>query len=116
MDYGYNEEQLMLQRAARDYLENECPPSFVKELEFNELGYSPEHWRKVSQLGWTKLAIPERYGGGGGDLIHLIALYEEFGRALFPSPHFPSIVQAAQLILASGSKEQKAEFLPRIAS
>ncbi len=116
MDFGYNEEQLMLQRAGRDFLENECPPSFVKEMEFNELGYSPEHWRKVSELGWTKLAIPERYGGGGGDLIHLMALYEEFGRAVFPSPHFPSIVQAAQLILAAGSEEQKRELLPRLTS
>ena len=41
---------------------------------------------------------------------------QEFGRALAPSPHFVSSVMSGGVLAVAGSDEQKAEWLPRIAS
>ena len=37
---------------ARDFLATECPKSLVRELEESDLGYSPEIWKKMAELGW----------------------------------------------------------------
>ncbi len=47
MEFSLSEEQEMLKRAARDFLEAECPEGFVREMEEDDEGYSPEVWRKI---------------------------------------------------------------------
>jgi alkylation response protein AidB-like acyl-CoA dehydrogenase len=37
----------------------------VKQIEETPLGYSPEVWKKMAELGWIGLVIPEEYGGSG---------------------------------------------------
>ena len=43
-------------------------------------------------------------------------VYEEFGRALAPIPHFVSCVLSASALLAAGNEDQKKTWLPKIAS
>ncbi len=114
MDYALSEEQEMLKRVARDFLETECPESFVREMEEDDDGHSPEVWRKIADLGWLGIIYPEQYGGTGGSILDLAVLYEEMGRAMFPSPHLSTVVLCGQTILAAGSEEQKADLLPKI--
>ena len=76
MDFDYNDEQKMFKQGARDFFEKEVPKSLVK---------------KMAQLGWLGLIYPEQYGGSGGNIIDLIALEEEMGRACYralSSPRF----------------------------
>ncbi len=115
MDFAWSEEQKMLQTSARDFLEAECPERLVREIWRGDKGYSPELWRKIADLGWLGLAFPEQYGGTGGSILDLTALYEEMGRALFPGPHLSTVVLCGLTILAVGNEEQKSEFLPKIA-
>ena len=114
MDFILSEEQEMLKTMARDFLEKECPESFVREMEEDEDGYSPEVWRKIADLGWLGLVYPEKYGGTGGSILDLAVLYEEMGRAMFPSPHLSTVVLCGLTILAAGSEEQKEDLLPKI--
>jgi len=116
MDFSLSEEQEMLKTMARDFLEKECPESFVREMEEDEEGYSPEIWRQIADLGWLGLVYPEKYGGTEGSIVDLAVLYEEMGRAIFPSPHLSSVVLCGLTILNSGSEEQKADLLPKIAN
>ena len=51
----------MLRNLAREFLEGECPPSLVREMEKDPLGYPPGLWKQVADLGWVGLAIPEQY-------------------------------------------------------
>ena len=88
MDFALSEEQEMLKKSARDFLSAECPKSLVRKIEEDELGYSPELWKKMAGLGWMGLAIPEKYGGAGLSLLDLAVLFEEFGRAAVPGPIF----------------------------
>ncbi|MBL7209047.1 MAG: acyl-CoA/acyl-ACP dehydrogenase [Dehalococcoidia bacterium] len=114
MDFSMSEEQEMLKKQARDFLEAECPESVVREVEKGDKGYSPELWRKTADLGWTGLVYPEKYGGTGGSFLDLAVLHEEMGRAMFPSPHLSTTVLCGMTILAAGSEDQKADFLPKI--
>jgi alkylation response protein AidB-like acyl-CoA dehydrogenase len=45
-----------------------------------------------------------------------VALYQEFGRALAPIPHFESAVLAGGVLAHAGSDTQKSQWLPRLAS
>ncbi len=115
MDFSFNEEQEMLRKSARQFLEDECPKKFVRDMEEDEKGYSPELWKRMAELGWMGLLLPEEYGGLGGNFLDLTALLEEMGRALLPGPFLPTTVYSSLPILHYGTEEQKREFLPKIA-
>ncbi|HZU75701.1 MAG TPA: acyl-CoA dehydrogenase family protein [Dehalococcoidia bacterium] len=115
MDLGLTEEQEMLKNFARDFLEKEVPEKYVRDMEEDERGYSPEVWRKMAEQGWQGLIIPEQYGGTGLGFLDLIVLLEEFGRALVPGPFIPTTL-AALTLLEGGSDAQKQQYLPGIAS
>ena len=115
MDLDLSEDQKMLRTTARDFLEKECTKQFVREMEKDERGYSPELWSKMVQLGWPGLPFPESHGGGGGSFLDLVVLLEEMGRACLPGPFVSTVVLSGLPILAAGSEEQKRQFLPAIA-
>ena len=116
VDLGLTEQQELLKNAARDFLENECPETLVREMEEDERGYSPDLWGKMAEQGWQGLLIPEEHGGAGFDFLDLSVLLEEFGRALVPGPFMSTVLGGAVPLMEIGSDEQKAEFLPRIAT
>lgn len=116
MDFGLNEEQEMLKTMARDFFTNECPKTHVREMMDDEKGYSPELWKKMAELGFLGLVIPEEYGGTGGNFIDLMVLMQEMGRAVLPSPFISTVLLAGIPLLAAGTEEQKKEFLPKIAA
>jgi len=116
MDFALSEEQEMLKKSARDFLSAECPKSLIRKLEEDELGYSPELWKKMAGLGWMGLAVPEKYGGAGLSLLDLAVLFEEFGRAAVPAPVFCTTALGAMPILDWGTEEQKKAFLPKVAA
>ncbi len=116
MDLGLTETQELLKNAARDFLENECPETLVREMEEDERGYSPDLWGKMAEQGWQGLLIPEAHGGAGFDFLDLCVLLEEFGRALVPGPFMSTVLGGAVPLIEAGSDSQKSELLPRIAS
>ena len=116
MNLALSEEQEMLKKAARDFLEERCPKSFVKLMEQDDRGYSPELWEEMAALGWTGLVFPEAYGGSGMSFLDLAVLLEEMGRACVPAPFFPTVVLAGLPIMNAGTDKQKGEYLPDIVS
>lgn len=116
MDLDFSEEQKMVQKMARAFLTENCPKSLVREMEEDEKGYSPELWKKIADLGWMGFMLPEEYDGTGGNVLDMVVLLEEMGRALLPGPFVPTVVYASLPILHFGTKEQKRKFLPKIAA
>ena len=105
----------MLRKLARDFFINECPKSLVREMMKDERGYPQELWRKMAELGWMGLVLPEEYGGSGGVFLDLAVLLEEMGRACLPGPFFSTIVLGGLTILKAGNDVQKQKLLPKIA-
>jgi len=116
MDLGFSEEQEMLRKTARDFLQTECPTTLVKEMADDEQGYTPELWAKMAELGWMGLALPEEYDGMGMSFLDLSVLLEEMGRACLPGPFFSTVVLGGFTIIEAGNEEQKKDLLPKIAT
>ena len=116
MDFNLTSEQELLKKEVRHFLETECPKKVGRELEDSELGYSPEIWKKMAELGWVGLILPAEYGGVGGNLLDLAVFFEEVGAAVFPSPLFSTLVFRVLPVRAGGSEEQKSRLLPKVAN
>lgn len=116
MDFGFSEQQEILRRSARQFLERECPLDVVRRQSEDSLGFAADLWHKMAALGWMGLALPEAYGGSGLSFVDLTILLEEMGRVLLPAPFFASVVLGALTVLEAGSEAQKQQFLPRLAS
>jgi len=113
MDVLLNEEEEMVKNAAREFLEGECPPSLARDMEVDDLGYPPELWRQMAQLGWLGMSLPESFGGQGLPLTYLGIIIEEMGRAIAPVP-FHSTTVTALTIAAEGTQEQQQAMLPKV--
>lgn len=114
MNVLLNEEEQMLKNLAREFLEKESPPDVARAMEADELGYPSTLWRKLADLGWLGLALPEAYGGQGLPLVYLGHIFEELGRAIAPVP-MHSTMTAALTIARDGSEALRREILPAVA-
>src|ERR1700735_3874528 len=85
-------------------------------MEDDPVGYPTPLWTQLGELDLIGLLLPEEYGGSGMTLVEGVALYEELGRALAPTPHFVSTALSGGVIAHAGSDAQKAQWLPGIAS
>lgn len=73
-------------------------------------------WTAAGEAGLLCPAIPDEYGGGGGDRLHSTVVMEELARAGTTGPGFTlhsDIV--APYILAYGTEEQRQRYLPPMA-
>ena len=116
LDLMFSAEQEMLRETVRGVCATTCPLSVVRELEDDAIGYSPELWKQLAHLDLIGLLLPEEYGGSGMGALEGIVLYEEFGRALAPSPHFVSAILCGGALARAGSDELRREWLPAIVS
>src|SRR6267143_1710666 len=114
MDFAFSEEQEMLRRSARDFLAKACSSKVVRKLMEGQDAYDPGLWRKMADLGWTALGIPEQYGGVGS-FLDLVVVLEEAGRALMPGPFFATMGLAVPALIEAGTEAQKKEVLGAIA-
>jgi alkylation response protein AidB-like acyl-CoA dehydrogenase len=113
MDVLLNADEQLLQNNARAFFERECPVSVARAMEADPLGYAPDLWRKMAELGWLSFALPPAYGGDGAPLTQLGLLVEEIGRAVAPVP-FLSTLAPALTIAEAGTAAQCQDHLPRI--
>lgn len=115
MDMDLSPSQQLLKENARTFLERSWSVGASREIQRSDIGYSKELWAQMADLGWLGLALPEQYGGAGGNLVDQVVLAQEFGRVALPSPYLTTVVDSATLLLLSGTEEQKSSFLPAIA-
>ena len=114
MNFGFTDEQEMLRQTARRFLEAECPTTFVRRA-LADPSHSEALWRKLVDLGWTGLLVPEEHGGLGGSFEDLVVVLEETGRALMPGPFFATVLCGVTAVLAGAPAGERARLLPRLA-
>ena len=116
LDLTFSPEQEMLRETVRGVVATTSPLSVVRELEDDPTGYSAELWKQLAALDLIGLQLPEEYGGSGMTTLETVVLYEEFGRAVVPSPHLVSSILSGGALARSGSADQKQAWLPGIVS
>jgi len=110
VDFRFSPDQDALRDAVRSFLANEAPMSFVRSRIEEPAGVPDELWRRIVELGWTGLLVPEAHGGLGLGLVDLLVVQEEMGRALFPGPFLSSAVLATLAARALGLDELLADL------
>ncbi len=115
MDFALSEEQELLQQTLRGFIENECPPSVVRESFDAEAGPDPGLWKGLVELGIAGLLVPEERGGAGLGLLEAALAAEELGHGAVPAP-FLGHALACVALVAGGSDAQKRRWLPALAS
>jgi alkylation response protein AidB-like acyl-CoA dehydrogenase len=77
-----------------------------------------EERRRLGQLGFLGLALPEDHGGSGAELMEALAVLEEVAKEsqIAAWPIFEANCGAARVIDLYGTPQQKSRLLPQIAS
>jgi alkylation response protein AidB-like acyl-CoA dehydrogenase len=116
LDLEFDQEQELLRQTARELLARHSGLDVVRAMEDDPVGYPEPLWAQLGQLDLIGLLLPEGFGGSGMSLIEGVALYEELGRALAPTPHFVSAVMSGGVLAAAGSPTQQERWLRSIAA
>ena len=116
LDLEFDQEQELLRQTVRDVLAKHCSLDVVRAMEDDPVGYPATLWAQLGELDLIGLLLPEEYGGSGMTLIEGVALYEELGRSLAPTPHFVSAVLGGGVLAAAGSPAQKERWLRPVTS
>lgn len=113
-----NEEQQMLKNSANQFLTTNAPVAALRKLrdEKNDIGYDPQLWQSMADMGWAGLTIPESHGGLGFGYTGLGQVLEEMGRTLTASPMIATVVLGATIIEEAGNAQQKDYILEKIVS
>ncbi len=116
MDFAYTAEQDELRALARQVLADRATPERVAAVEATDERIDPDLWAALAASGLLGVAVPEEHGGGGLGLVELCILLEEVGRAVAPVPALATLVLGALPVAEHGSPEQRARYLPGVAS
>ncbi|MBQ8104976.1 MAG: acyl-CoA/acyl-ACP dehydrogenase [Afipia sp.] len=116
MNFEFSDDQKQLRDQARRYLAEHSPPKAVRAVLEGKAPYDKALWKGLAEMGFLGVASPEEFGGAGAGHLELCVIAEEMGRALAPVPFSSTIYLAAEAIMLAGNAEQKAKWLPKIAS
>jgi alkylation response protein AidB-like acyl-CoA dehydrogenase len=116
MNLQLNEQQKMIQETVRNFAEHEIAPIAA---ELDELGEFPyDTIKKMGQLGFMGIEVPERYGGADMDAIAYVLAMEEISKVDASHGTIMSVNNSlfCHGILAFGTEEQKNKFVVPIAT
>lgn len=117
MNFSFTQEQELLRNSVAKFMEKECPKEYVRIMD-KEQKYPLEICKKMAELGWLGITIPEQFGGSGGDIIDQVLMIEELARGstAVAVVYLLNICFAAKSFLYLGNEEQKMKYLPQITS
>ena len=117
MDFHFTPEQERFREELRSFILSEAPREIREDPTLGENMADREFSRKLGQKGWIGLAWPLEYGGAGMGPIDRLVYNEEIILNKAPVDyHLIAERQMGPSIIAFGSEEQQAFFLPRIAA
>ena len=112
-----NEEQEMLRDMARDWATNESPVTEFRKVRSSGApeAFNRDAYGTMAEMGWAGVIVPEEHGGSDFGFMSAGLVIEELGKTMTASPLVMTTV-AASAIMLGGSDEQKAKWLPKLAS
>jgi len=116
MNFEYTETQKMIAESVRDFAQQHIKP-FVMEWDESQI-FPIELFKKIGEMGFMGILVPEEYGGSGLGYHEYISILEEISKVdgsigLSVAAH-NSLCTGH--ILQFGSEEQKQKWLPKLAS
>ncbi|HYZ91922.1 MAG TPA: acyl-CoA dehydrogenase family protein [Actinomycetota bacterium] len=105
MDFRLNQDQQALQSAAREFLSKEVNSTVVRAAFDGPDGDAPELHKKMAELGWLGIAVPEDMGGVGMGPIEQAIVCEQLGYVDAPGPYFATACLAVPALVALGGTD-----------
>lgn len=115
MLFELSEEHLMIQKAARDFAQNELKPGVIERDELQK--FPAEQIKMLGELGFMGMMVDPKYGGGGMDTISYVLAMEEISKVDASC----SVVMSVNNSLVCwglehfGTEEQKQKYLVPLA-
>lgn len=78
MDFSLTEEQLMIQKAAREFAQQQCLPGVIERDELQK--FPREQLMQLASLGFLGMMTSPDYGGSGMDTISYVIAMEEISK------------------------------------
>jgi len=118
MDLTYTPEQDAFRAEARAWLEAHVPASPLPSFDTRAGFEAHREWEKTLHAGgFAMVPWPVEYGGRGADLLEWLVFEEEYYRAGAPGRvNQNGLFLLGPTIMEYGTPEQKARFLPKMAS
>ena len=116
MNFNLSEEHLMIRDAARDFAQTELLPGVIERDEKQE--FPAEQIKKLGELGFMGMMVSPENGGSGMDTLSYVLAMEELSKIDASASVVVSVNNSLVCwgLEAFGSPEQKAKYLPRLAS
>lgn len=108
MDFSLTEERQMLADMIGRFVQNEYKLTDRNTAAHSEVGYSPEVWGKLAELGVPAALFREEVGGFGGTGFDLAAVFEALGRGLVVEPLIDSVLVPGAILARAGNADQRA--------
>ena len=115
MQFELSEEHLMIQKAARDFAQNELKPGVIERDEHQK--FPASQIKKLGELGFLGMMVNPQYGGSGMDTISYVLAMEEISKVDASA----SVVMSVNNSLVCwgletfGTEEQKQKYLVPLA-
>jgi alkylation response protein AidB-like acyl-CoA dehydrogenase len=115
MHFQLSEEHLMIQKAARDFAQNECLPGVIERDEHQK--FPREQVMKLADLGFMGMMVDPQYGGAGMDTISYVLAMEEISKIDASVSVAMSVNNSLVCwgLEAYGNEEQKQKYLTPLA-
>ena len=115
MDFELSEEHQLAYESAFAFARDEIRPHNA-EIERTD-DFPAWLWQRLADQGYTGIAIPEEYGGSGGDFMMAALVARGIGRAngAISMSFGAHLNLCGHNILRNGTEAQKQKYLPRIA-
>jgi alkylation response protein AidB-like acyl-CoA dehydrogenase len=113
MDFELNEQEKMLQKAARDY---SCKAILPRASEIDRGNYPFDLIQELGKLGYAGLSFSTRYGGIGAGYLSFALVLEQICQASMSVGAMMSVnITPAEAVIRFGNEEQKKRFVTPIA-
>ncbi len=115
MNFALSEEQQLIRETIHNFVVRECSRDSVKKMD-ERREYPAGLFKKIQDMGFCGLLVPETYGGGGPNTIGAVLVVEELA-ALYPplaAIFIASTFCGGNIISALGSPDQKKRLLPAV--
>ena len=115
MKFEFTETQLMIKETARKFAEEEIAPSTIERDEKEE--FPTEIVKKLGELGFMGMIVPEQYGGAGLDVVSYVCALTEISKVDASCGVIMSVNNSlvCQGLTQWGAEEQKEQFLKPLA-
>jgi alkylation response protein AidB-like acyl-CoA dehydrogenase len=113
VDFKLSDEQRDFVAAIRDFCRRECGSREQREqlTESYSIHHNQSIYKRMAELGWLGLTIPEQYGGSGGTMLDACLFMEETSHGMAPIGGYATTLIVAGAMKRFGTEEQKQRIL-----